>query len=58
MKSIPTEGYKLPKWNMGGQYRATALSYMKREGVEYVENSNGETYSLTQIESAIINGLK
>lgn len=51
---IPTTGYILPLWGLNYQYRATALAYMKRENVVFVENINGERYSIHQIEEQII----
>lgn len=54
MRTVPTKGYILPK-GYGYNYRSTALAYMKREGVNFVNNIDGETYSLKEIENAIIN---
>jgi len=51
---IPTNGYILKLWDSYG-YRATALAYMQRENLCFVENLNGSTYSLAQIKAAIIN---
>lgn len=51
--NVPAQGYILEKWNQLG-YRSTAYSYMKRENIGFVRNSNGETYSLAQIENALI----
>lgn len=46
----PKRGYDLPLWEQAGQYRATALAYMKRENVAEIQNSNGCTYTLKEIE--------
>jgi hypothetical protein len=53
----PTHGYKLSKWGITC-YRSTALAYLKREGLNSVQNINGSWYSLTDIESAIIGNNK
>ena len=53
----PTLGYNLTKWGVTG-YRSTALAYLKREGLDSVQNINGSWYSLTDIESAIIGNNK
>lgn len=37
-----------------GSYRATAIAYMKREKVDVVENTNGEFYTLQQLETIAI----
>lgn len=50
---IPSNGYRLEKWEQIG-YRATAIAYMKRENVSSVKNTNGNEYSLQQLENAII----
>lgn len=52
-KQIPNNGYLLTLWNQKG-YRATAHAYMKRENIYFVSNENGETYSLSEIENAMI----
>lgn len=52
--TIPREGYLLTNWNMIG-YRATALAYMQRENLNFVEHRSGKVFSLEQIKSAIIN---
>jgi len=53
-EKIPSGGYILPLWEQSHAYRATAHAYMKREKIYFVENVNGETYNLTQIENAMI----
>ena len=35
-------------------YRATAIAYMKREGINIVEHINGKHYTLSQLEEATI----
>lgn len=51
---VPARGYKLTLWGTGNDYRSTAIAYLKREGLTFVENSNGKTYSLAQLEGATI----
>jgi len=50
---IPATGYIFKLWNLKG-YRATAYAYMKRENVKVIQNVNGKTYTLKQIEDALI----
>lgn len=52
MRTIPSTGYILPKWEMTEQYRATAIAYMKREKVDIVENKNGKKYDLEELVDA------
>lgn len=51
---IPDRGYILPLWDSYGNYRATAIAYMQREKIDFVEHANGETYSFAQLEGATI----
>jgi hypothetical protein len=50
---VPTFGYILEKWDQVG-YRSTAYAYLKRENLSIVKNRNGKTYTIYQIENAII----
>lgn len=50
---VPIDGYLMPLWNYGG-YRATALAYMQREGLNSIENYNGKWYTISEIKNAII----
>ena len=50
----PSFGYMLKLWKQKG-YRATAHAYMKRENIDFIENENGHTYSINEIEKAMIN---
>ena len=50
---IPTRGYNLPK-GFGWDYRATAVAYLKREGLFTVGHMNGNYYTLTQLENAML----
>jgi hypothetical protein len=50
---IPQKGYIFKNWNISG-YRATAIAYLKREGLNSVENINGRWYSLKELEESII----
>lgn len=52
-EAIPKDGYIFPLWNLTG-YRATAHAYMIRENAKVIENLNGKTYTLKQIEDALI----
>jgi hypothetical protein len=51
---VPQSGFILKKWEQRGAHRATAHAYMKRENVNFIENSNGNIYSISQIENAMI----
>jgi len=51
--TTPTQGYILKNWNISG-YRATAVAYLKREGLWTVEHNNGRWYSLKELEDAMI----
>jgi len=51
--NCPGFGYILKNWGQTG-YRATALAYLKREGLFEVEHINGRFYTLTEIERDII----
>lgn len=53
IEKIPSQGYILKNWDMTG-YRATAHAYLKREGLSFVENKDGNWYSIFQIENAMI----
>ena len=52
-ESAPPKGYKLPLWELTG-YRATAIAYMCREKVSFVENVNGKIYSLAELKQALV----
>ncbi len=53
-KVIPTVGYKLPIWGLLYAYRSTALAYMQREELNEVNHVNGQTYTIDEINKAII----
>ena len=52
--TTPTKGFILKNWNTGG-YRATAVAYLKQEGLNAVEHINGRWYTLVELENAMIN---
>ena len=49
----PSYGYKLPLWHTSG-YRATAVAYMQREKVSFIEHINGKTYSLQALKNDLV----
>lgn len=53
-EKVPARGYKLEKWATHMDYRATAVAYMKAEGLYSVEHQSGRWYSLEQLEKAMI----
>ena len=53
-KKVPTHGYMLTLWGDGYSYRATAIAYMKREGLKQVTNKNGKNYFLNELEEATL----
>ena len=52
-KTAPISGYILKNWDLVG-YRSTAHAYLKREGLLSVENKDGNTYTLKEIEDSMI----
>jgi len=53
MDAPANKGYILKNWNMFGR-RATAVAYLKREGLDAVEHTDGRWYSLKELEEALI----
>jgi hypothetical protein len=45
------------KWyilkDMPSNYRASAIAYMKRNNINFVDNVNGKIYSLTELENSL-----
>lgn len=47
----PKDGYKLERWNQVG-YRATAIAYLQREGLDTIETWDGQWYTLAELLAA------
>lgn len=47
----PDKGYILK--DMSSNYRASAIAYMKRNNINFVDNVNGIIYSLTELENSL-----